>query len=254
VRVYAVGDVHGRLDLLRQLEEKILADADEAAAGRRLERIVVYMGDYVDRGPDSRGVIEAVLDLDGRCRTVCLRGNHEVMMEQAWEVLDASPHLRRQVAGGPRRGLARLLPRRDRELPPPVEEWAECGGWETLESYGGPEGLPPSHRAFLGTLLPYYETDTHIFVHANYEPDRPLDEQDDLVRYWLHLATYVPPPHESGKVAIVGHTPQRDHRILDLGHLVCIDTGCVKGGLLTAYDVHSGRAWQADPTGRVSEG
>lgn len=94
----------------------------------------------------------------------------------------------------------------------------------------------------------YYETETHLFVHANYDPDLPLDEQDRRVLLWRGL-DHVPGPHSSGKRALVGHTPQLSRRILDLGYLKCLDTGCGEGGLLTALDVDNEQVWQVDERG-----
>ena len=70
---------------------------------------------------------------------------------------------------------------------------------------------------------------------------------------WLHLSATIPPPHQSGKTAVVGHTPQADGSVLDLGHIVCIDTFCVGGQWLTAFDVTSGTFWQANNEGQVRD-
>ena len=83
----------------------------------------------------------------------------------------------------------------------------------------------------------FYETPQHIFLHANYVPDLPLDEQPDAVLLWTHLTHRVPGPHFSGKTVVVGHTPQGSGEILDRGHLICIDTGCFAGGWLTGLEV-----------------
>jgi serine/threonine protein phosphatase 1 len=94
----------------------------------------------------------------------------------------------------------------------------------------------------------FFETDRHVFLHANFKPDVPLDRLDSYTLRWLSLRDYMPAaPHCSGKVAIVGHTPQPE--ILDLGYLKCIDTGCCTGGWLTALDVESGEVWQVDGRG-----
>jgi len=96
----------------------------------------------------------------------------------------------------------------------------------------------------------YFETDRHFFVHANYKPDVPLDRLDIHTLRWLSWRDYVPPsPRCSGKVAIVGHTPQPE--VLDLGDLKCLDTNCCYGGWLTALDVDSGQLWQVDEKGEV---
>jgi serine/threonine protein phosphatase 1 len=108
--------------------------------------------------------------------------------------------------------------------------------------------LSGEHWAFLEDLPLSHETDTHFFVHANYAPNRPLSDQDSQTALWLPIDP-PPGPHYSGKTVVVGHTPQIDGRVLNLGHLVCIDTGCGFGGLLTAFDVGRGSIWQVDELG-----
>ena len=107
------------------------------------------------------------------------------------------------------------------------------------------------HYEFLEGCLDYHETDSHIFVHANYFPDIPMSEQEVGMLRWESLRDMTPGPHESGKTVIVGHTSQKGGEILDLGHLVCIDTYCHGSGRLTALDVRTGEVWQADREGRV---
>ena len=122
----------------------------------------------------------------------------------------------------------------------------EIGGITTLDSYGSAgqiSPVPKEHFSFLKSCLPFFETDTHFFVHANYDSSLPLDQQHEQVLLWLSLRDHVPRPHVSGKIAVVGHTPQPE--ILNLGHLICLDTGCVYGGKLTAMEMGSGEVWQA---------
>lgn len=132
--------------------------------------------------------------------------------------------------------------------------WLDHGGDATLRSYGsseGLEGIPTKHFQFLSVLRRYYETDTHFFIHANYAPNCRLDQHDSKTALWLPL-TDLPSRHYSGKMAVVGHTPQPEGKVLDLGDLLGIDTGCGFGGLLTAVDVGTGEQWQVDETGRSS--
>jgi hypothetical protein len=111
--------------------------------------------------------------------------------------------------------------------------------------------FPESHRAFIAGCRDYYETPTHLFVHAGFVPDLPLSEQPGLALRWRVTDAAAAVRHRSGKVAVVGHTPQHSGEVLDLGFLVCIDTNCAHGGWLTALDVESGQVWQADRSGRL---
>ncbi|MCL4206548.1 MAG: serine/threonine protein phosphatase [Pirellulaceae bacterium] len=215
-RTIAIGDIHGCFRAFSSLLDAVAPEADDQ---------VIVLGDYVDRGPESREVVDRLLDLQRQCRLVVLTGNHELMLLRGLE----DKHERRF--------------------------WLNFGGGPTLDSYGGRlENIPAKHLAFLRSGRDFYETDTHLFVHANYQPDTPLDQQSETVLMWTHLHLRVPPPHASGKTVIVGHTPQVDGEVLDLGHLICIDTFCCGGGWLTALEVHTREIWQTDRDGRLRGG
>jgi serine/threonine protein phosphatase 1 len=220
-RTIAIGDIHGCSRALATLVEAIRPSALDT---------LVFLGDYIDRGPDSRGVLDQLLALAGQCRLVPLLGNHEELLVAA--VRD----------------------------PAAVRPWLLNGGVETLRSYGWAPGgprrsladwIPGPHWEFLAGCLPYYETETHVFLHAGYVPDLPLEEQPGEALWWLATDPRTARPHRSGKVAVVGHTPQRSGEVLDLGFLKCIDTNCRRGGWLTALEVHGGQMWQADMRGRL---
>ena len=214
MRTIAIGDVHGCSAALDALLDAIAPTPRD---------LIVTLGDYVDRGPDSRGVIDRLIDLSARCRLKPLLGNHELLMLGAIDD------------------------------PAEIDFWFECGGRQTVQSYGGSlESIPDEHIAFLRNCRRYYQTADHIFLHANYFGDVPLDEQPDFVLFWEHISFLVPAPHDSGKRVIVGHTPQATGEILDLGHVVCIDTHCVGGGWLTALEVNTGTIWQADREGKLA--
>jgi len=141
-----------------------------------------------------------------------------------------------------------------------LRKWLTCGGADTLRSYGwatgGPrravaEWIPQRHREFLAACRPYHETDTHLFLHAGYLPELPMEQQPGLALRWRVTDAGVARPHHSGKVAVVGHTAQSSGEVLDLGFLVCIDTNCHRGGWLTALDTDTGQVWQADRRGRL---
>ena len=188
---------------------------------------LVALGDFVDRGIDSKRVLEQLIELETRCRLVPILGNHDEMML-------SSAHSRSAF-----------------------DFWMNCGGQATLDSYGEQariSSIPLSHFEFLKRCLDFYETDGLFFVHANYQADQQLDQQSPKVRRWLSLEVHLPEPHMSGRTAVVGHTPQPHHRILDLGHLKCLDTGCGHGGKLTALELQSGERWQVDESGASTTG
>jgi calcineurin-like phosphoesterase family protein len=210
-RILAIGDIHGCSTALAALLQAIDPQADDT---------IITLGDYIDRGLDSKGVLDHLIALADRCRLLPLLGNHDEMMLNAKNSRDD------------------------------FKFWMNCGGDAALDSYGSTSRLdliPAAHFRFLETCLSYFEAETHFFVHANYKPDLPLDRQDDHTLRWLSLRDFVPGPHCSGKVAVLGHTPQPD--VLDLGHLVCIDTKCYDGGWLTALDVQTRQTWQVNERG-----
>ena len=127
--------------------------------------------------------------------------------------------------------------------------WMAQGGEITLLSYGSTPDLtniPDEHWDFLASFLPYYETEEFIFTHANYCWYMPMDQQPGSLLRWLSLDESTPQQHTSGKTMVLGHTPGP---IRDVGHYVCIDTGCGFGGTLTAMDVLYGDRWQVDEFG-----
>jgi serine/threonine protein phosphatase 1 len=215
-RIIAIGDIHGYAEALAALIDAIRPEADDT---------VVPLGDYVDRGPDTSRVLDDLIALAQRCRLVPLLGNHDEMLLDLYH------------------GETGL------------ENWLNWGGEETLLAYGcsHPRQIPERHIEFLEGCVTYHETQRHFFVHASYDPELPLDCQEPEVLRWASIRSRPPGPHCSGKIAIVGHTVQRDGRILDLGHLKCIDTGCYCGGWLTAMEVQTGQVWQADAEGRMAD-
>jgi serine/threonine protein phosphatase 1 len=219
VRYLAVGDIHGCFRALTTLADYVPFTADD---------VLITLGDYVDRGPNSYAVLDwLIARLVGQGRLVPLRGNHDLMMLSA----------------------------RDSEAA--RQEWLRYGGDMTLASYShfGDAGrladVPDEHWHFLeNETRPWFETDTHFFVHANAYPDLPLEDQPDFMLYWEKFAD--PPPHRSGKVMVCGHTAQKSGLPVDLGHAVCIDTRVYgDDGWLTCLDISSGRYWQASESGET---
>ncbi len=210
---YVIGDVHGCAKALRSLIDVLkLGSNDE----------LVFVGDYVDRGPNSRDVVEQMLELSQQCRVFALRGNHEIMLQGVVmsDLDDAT--------------------------------WLRSGGKATVASYGGSvTKIPSRHLDFFAGLSRSLETETEIFVHAMYHPLQKIEEQSDELTYWTHLPTPLPPPHCSGKRVYLGHTPQPRGEVLCHSHLVGIDTYCFGGGYLTAMDLETGGITQADRHGHI---
>jgi len=217
-RTIAIGDIHGCAVALKALLDAIRPTMADT---------IITLGDYIDRGPDSRRVLDLLLALRDECTLVPLMGNHEEMLLAA------------------------------RESRSDLQYWLKFGGEDTLRSYsakGGWEIIPKDHLDFIRQCRKSFETTSHIFVHASYDPKRPIHEQSTGTLFWE-----TPPfdrlvPHVSGKTVIVGHTPQMDGLVLDLGFLKCIDTFCHSGGWLTALDVETGKSWQANQQGEVRQG
>jgi serine/threonine protein phosphatase 1 len=109
--------------------------------------------------------------------------------------------------------------------------------------------IPGQHWEFLEQRLSdYLETETHLFVHANAYPDAPMSEQPDYMLRWERCDDIS--PHESGKIIVCGHTPQKSGRPMNRGYAICLDTNACRGGALTCMEVESGKIWQADESGR----
>jgi len=219
MRVLAIGDIHGCRGALDDILKWVQPTPDD---------LVITLGDYVDRGPDSRGVLNRLIELkQSGMNLICLRGNHEVMMVNA-----------------------RYGGRDDRKL------WLEVGGVQALKSYGGTgrlEDIPREHWDFLrNNLLNYYETEHHIFVHATVHCDLDMDEQPDYMLHWEFLRDSM--CHKSGKTVICGHTSQKSGVPKVVPGAVCIDTFAHGSGWLTCLDAINGRYWQTDMLGRRREG
>ena len=213
MRRFAIGDVHGCAKALRTVIEEIDPLPEDT---------LIFLGDYIDRGPNSRDVVQQIIELQARCQVIPLCGNHELVLSA---ILD--------------RGVDQAA-------------WFAGGGRATLTSYGGKlSKIPESHREFLRDLKPYYEDQDTICVHACYDPRLPMNQQSGRILHWDHLPAKLPLPHVSGKRVFFGHTPQPTGNVLDAGHLVCIDTYCFGGGFLTAFDIDSNDLIQVDHHGHL---
>jgi serine/threonine protein phosphatase 1 len=213
MRILAIGDIHGCASAL----DTLLAAVAPAAGDT-----VVTLGDYVDRGLNSPGVLDRLLALGQDLHLVALRGNHDQMMLNA------------------------------RHDPQAFSEWREVGGAATLRAYGDLDAVPPAHWRFLETqCVDSWECETHFFVHAGVYADVPLWEQPKYVLYWQRFERVR--PHESGKVMVCGHTSQKSGLPRNLGFAVCLDTYAYGGGWLSCLDIGSGQVWQADHNGHVRQ-
>jgi Calcineurin-like phosphoesterase len=222
-RAYAVGDVHGRLDLLDDLLSRIEADIAARPVG---EIWVIFLGDLIDRGPDSAGVVERLRTWrPARVRPVFLAGNHE-------EVFLA-------ILGGD----ATRLP-----------DWLRFGGAECVASYGvDPDRLrrldeeaavaavcdavPAAQRAFLESFADTFAFGDYLFVHAGIRPGVPLDRQDRADLRWIR-DPFLSDPQDHGRVVVHGHTITKD--VDERSNRIGIDTGAYRTGILTALVIEDG--------------
>ncbi len=216
-RTIAIGDIHGCANAL----ETLLGALDLVR-----EDTLIVLGDSIDRGPSSRKVIELLLCVRERCQFVPILGNHEQML------LDA---------------VANRIP---------LQDWLIHGGSETLDSYGKDAALselPEEHLEFIRSWGDYYEIENYFFAHGNYHSKLSLECQPWDVMRWRSLKISMPAEHISGKIAIVGHTANKQGNIIDQGHLICIDTYCHGGKWLTALEPATGQVWQANEDAQLCE-
>lgn len=206
--IYVIGDIHGCLAPLQRLMAQLHpTETDE----------LVFLGDYIDRGPDSKGVIDYLLTLRGRY--TFLMGNHERMFLDFLQ------------------GKQRFL-------------FLYNGGTATVDSYGGLSRIPAAHLGFLEHLQPYYETEDYLFVHAGIRPGIPLQEQEENDLLWIREEFYAYPGRYP-KTIVFGHTPMRE--VLMDEDRIGIDTACVYGNKLTCLILPSRDVIQAsNPLNRSS--
>jgi serine/threonine protein phosphatase 1 len=213
---YAIGDIHGRQDLLLLLLDRI-----RDHAGSRLYKLV-FLGDYIDRGPESAAVIETVLTLQDASpeRVVCLMGNHESMLLNA--VND----------------------------PTVAFWWLRNGGDATLASFGvrAPFSMPIHVLEWLNSLPVVFEDETHYYVHAGLRPGRRFQDQSDEDRLWIR-EPFLDTDWDFGKHVVHGHTPVLTDGPETNPFRTNLDTGAVFRGVLTAGIFHDG---QGPPLGFIN--
>ena len=215
IRIYAIGDIHGRADLLKEMFDVIDRDLGQNPVSRPIE---VYHGDYIDRGPNSAQTLDLLIERRRGRTTVFLKGNHEAYF---LEVLSDATRL---------------------------EDWQEFGGLETMLSYGVQpmlnanaaeqlelvrllnDALPEEHLDFLCSLQPSFVCGDYFFVHAGVRPGIPLSQQQEADLLWIRNE-FLDSDANFGKFVVHGHTPVRqpDRRT----NRINIDTGAYATGNLT---------------------
>jgi len=225
-RVYAIGDVHGRFDLLHDLIGQIAGDN---AARDAAETHVVMLGDLIDRGPHSREVIDYFLKRRPEfARWHFILGNHEEMLLKLIDEPDAAA----------------------------IPHFLRYGGYETFESYGAPQRVldvpdrytpdtlpffvPEPHRAFLRAMRDTVRFGDYLFTHAGIRPGVPLDDQDPQDFRWIRRE-FLDSNADHGVVVVHGHTVQEDAEIRP--NRIGIDTGAYRSGRLTALGLEGTEQW-----------
>ena len=216
-RTIAIGDIHGcylALDTILDAISPTMTDT------------IIILGDFIDKGRQTKEVIDRLISLSTNCKLIHLIGNHE-------EVL--------------------LNTLKDETS---LNYWMQCGGVSMINSYrfgGTLSDIPEDHIAFIQSGWEYYESDSHIFAHACPDPDIPIEQNEAYSLRWQLLEGDHVRPHCSGKQVIVGHTEQIDGEVLDYDFIKCIDTACWRYGWLTALEVNTGQLWQAQRFGMLRE-
>lgn len=205
-RLLAIGDIHGCQEQLQQLIRQVKPTTEDQ---------VVFLGDYVDRGPDSAGVIEYLIEFGKTFpQTIFLRGNHEQMFLNYLDDKDPSLFLIN-------------------------------GGINTLDSYRRKDWLPipEPHLEFLQALQMSFICDRYIFVHAGLRPGVPPEQQDESDLLWIRQ-DFISSDYDWDKTVVYGHTPLQ--KPFFANHRIGLDTGCVYGRQLTCCDVKTREIWQAE--------
>jgi len=218
MRTYALSDIHGCLDKLERLVARCVNDSGAEPA------TFAFLGDYIDRGPDSRGVLQYVIDMERRNpgRVICLTGNHEDM---ALSAID--------FPGGSSRWTS------------------HNGGDKMLRSYGvaSASELPADHVAWIRALKTHHDDGLRFFVHAGIDPAKPLDRQDRDDMLWMR-EPFLSDAREYGRFIVHGHTPLKSGKPDLRRNRVNIDTAAVLGGPLTAAVFDQSKP---DPIGFLQE-
>lgn len=219
-RLLAIGDVHGHAVALDALLSAVQPDPGDC---------LVFLGDYVHRGPDTKSVLDCLIRIDATLNAVFLRGNHDAVLLQAWQ------------------GKIDIL------------RWEYVAGEPALTGYknAGMENpfraVPESHWHFLENICrDYWETGDYIFAHGGVPPSQNPSQVDTDYLHWVKLDAAL--PHDSGRTVVCGHSSQSSGEIADLGHTICIDTAISKEKWLTCLALDSWEYWQTNPDGNLRTG
>ena len=227
-RVYAIGDIHGRYDLLEALHTAIAEDANGASD---LAKTIIYLGDYIDRGSQVYEVVDALASgTDDRWARICLKGNHEDMM--LGFIAGTYPFGPWLTNGG-----GATLVAYDVDIP--AMTWASASGFGEAGTDGAEEAeiraafaakLPPSHTAFLEALPLHHRCGDYLFVHAGIRPGLPLEDQDPQDLIWIR-ESFLRSDADHGAVVVHGHTIFDDVDIRP--NRIGVDTGAWRSDRLS---------------------
>lgn len=226
--LYAVGDIHGRADLLADLLEKIRRDvADSAPADRP---ILIFVGDYIDRGPSSREVIDIILSLqtEGFFSVGALRGNHDQFLLDFLQDGSSGPMW---LAFGGAATLAAY------GVKPPQVRTDKVAWAQTASQLA--RNMPPEHRSFFEATAPMAVFENFVLVHAGIRPNVPLEHQAPEDLLGIRNTFLLDDDPSPGHVVVFGHTPQNEPLLTR--SKIGIDTGAYATGILTAVRLFEGR-------------
>jgi serine/threonine protein phosphatase 1 len=225
--VYAVGDVHGYLG---HLEDLLAAIGDDAArSGAEETPLLIFLGDYVDRGPDSRGVLDRILaaEAEGGFEVLCLMGNHEAALGRFLDDPSYAPSWIANWGEATLRAYGVTLPIEDDPAAADAAQTAFAAAF------------PPAHRDFLRRLRLSATVGDYHFVHAGVRPGVALDAQAERDLLWIRH-TFLESDADFGKVVVHGHTPE-PHAPPQRANRINLDTGVYFSGVLTAIRLEGER-------------
>lgn len=229
-RVYAIGDIHGRNDLLKKLISAI--EADEAIRSPA-ETLIIFLGDLVDRGEDSAGVIETAMALAARRPVRFLCGNHEEMFLRSFEREEALRHFLRYG------GRETLL---SYGIPPQVYNTVTLAELHEML----PAVVPQTHRDFMAAMEDRIVIGDFVFVHAGIRPGVPIEEQSPSDLRWIR-GEFITDRSARDFAVVHGHTITEDPEVLPLR--IGIDTGAFASGRLTAIGLEGSARWLLEAVG-----